>query len=151
VTDSTSGAAVPGASVVYRGPATGETAAGGDGRYRIPGLPAGAYTVVASAPGYAPSTNRAGVVEGVVTTDNLALQPGAAEGVAPFESVVHRTSGQPVAVYGYRVNPGDTLRDIAERAGTSLDEVLAVNTLDDPDHLEPGQVINLPASTFGHK
>ncbi|HEY3083456.1 MAG TPA: carboxypeptidase regulatory-like domain-containing protein [Chloroflexota bacterium] len=151
VTDTATGAAVPGAVVSYRGPANGETVAGGDGRYRVADLPAGAYTVAASAPGYAASNNRAGVVEGVVTTDNLALQASGAASVAPFESVVNRLTGQPAAVYGYRVNAGDTLRDVAERAGTNLAEILAVNRLDDPDHLEPGQVIYLPASTFGHK
>jgi LysM repeat protein len=151
VIDMATGAALSGAVVSYHGPASGETTTAGDGRYRIIALPSGAYVIAASAPGYAASTNRAGVVEGVVTTDNLALQPSGPAPVAPFESVLNRQTGQPVAVYGYRVHPGDTLRDIAERAGTTVAEILAVNRLDDPDHLEPGQVIYLPASTFGHK
>jgi nucleoid-associated protein YgaU len=151
VTDLATGAALPGAVVSYRGPVAGQTSSGGDGRFRIVGLPPGAYQVAASAPGYVDATNRAGVVEGVVTTDNLALQPGGSAAVSPFESQIDRRTGQPVAVYGYRVRPGDTLRDVAERAGTNLVELLAVNRLDDPDHLEPGQVIYLPASTFGHK
>jgi hypothetical protein len=151
VTDASTGHALPGAVVAYRGPASGQTTSGGDGRYRITDLPAGAYEVVAVAPGYAQSRNRAGVVEETLTTDNLALAPMAGASVAPFLAVTDQRSGQPVAAYGYPVRPGDTLRAIAERAGTTLDEILALNRIDDADRLEPGQVLYLPASTFGQK
>jgi hypothetical protein len=151
ITDASTGHALPGAVVAYRGPAAGQTTSGGDGRYRVTELPAGAYEVVAVAPGYAQSRNRAGVVAETLTTDNLALAPMDGASVAPFLTVADRRSGQPVAAYGYPVRPGDTLRAIAERAGTTLDEILALNRIDDADRLEPGQVLYLPASTFGQK
>ena len=50
-----SGAAVPGASVVVRNSATGftsTTSSDGQGRYHVPGIPAGAYQVTAEAPGF---------------------------------------------------------------------------------------------------
>ena len=50
-----SGAAVPGASVVVRNSATGFTSttlSDGQGRYHVPGIPAGAYQVTAEAPGF---------------------------------------------------------------------------------------------------
>ena len=71
--------------------------------------------------------------------------------MVPFLTVTNRRSVQPVAAYGYPVRPGDTLRAIAERAGTSVDEILALNRIDDAELLEPGQVLYLPASTFGQK
>src|SRR5687767_7539379 len=50
-----SGAAVPGASIVVRNSATGltsTTSSDGQGRYYVPGIPAGAYEVTAEAPGF---------------------------------------------------------------------------------------------------
>ena len=50
-----SGAAVPGASVVVRNSATGftsTTSSDDQGRYHVPGIPAGAYQVTAEAPGF---------------------------------------------------------------------------------------------------
>lgn len=45
----------------------------------------------------------------------------------------------------YVVQPGDTLYAIAQANGTSLESLLAVNPLADPNILSVGQVINLPA------
>ena len=50
-----SGAAVPGASVVVRDSATAftsTTSSDDQGRYHVPGIPAGAYQVTAEAPGF---------------------------------------------------------------------------------------------------
>ena len=50
-----SGAALPGASVTVRDPATGFTSAttsDGEGRYHVPAIPAGIYEVTAEAPGF---------------------------------------------------------------------------------------------------
>jgi spore coat assembly protein SafA len=45
----------------------------------------------------------------------------------------------------YTVRPGDTLSDIAERFGVSLDALIAANPqISDPDRIFPGQVINIP-------
>ncbi len=45
----------------------------------------------------------------------------------------------------YTVQPSDTLGEIAQKYGVSLDSIISENKLDDPDHLEVGQVINIPA------
>ncbi len=45
----------------------------------------------------------------------------------------------------YTVQPGDTLSGIAQTNGVSLEALLAANTLANPDILQVGQVINLPA------
>lgn len=41
----------------------------------------------------------------------------------------------------YTVMRGDTLGEIANRYATSIDQLAELNYLDDPDVLEPGQVI----------
>ncbi|TAK24721.1 MAG: LysM peptidoglycan-binding domain-containing protein [Chloroflexota bacterium] len=151
VSDLTTGAAIPGASIVLVGPIRAESTAGGDGRYRITGLASGAYEVSAAAPGYARAANRTGVVDGVISADNIALATSPIRAVGPSHSVVDARTGQPVAVYGYPVRPGDTLGGIAERSGVTVADILALNRIGDPDALQPGVVINLPASTFGEK
>ena len=48
----------------------------------------------------------------------------------------------------YTVQPGEWLRAIAERYGTTVDAVLALNPeITDPDLLRPGQEIYLPVPT----
>ncbi|KAK4680715.1 hypothetical protein QC764_101210 [Podospora pseudoanserina] len=42
------------------------------------------------------------------------------------------------------VQPGDTLRDIAQRHGTNWQELAKINCLQNPDLIHPGQVIKLP-------
>ena len=52
-----SGAALPGASITVRDPATGFSSAAtsdGEGRYHVPAIPAGIYQVTAEAPGFRP-------------------------------------------------------------------------------------------------
>ena len=45
----------------------------------------------------------------------------------------------------YTVRPGDTLSEIAERFGVSLDALIAANPqITDPDRIFPGQVIVIP-------
>jgi LysM repeat protein len=44
----------------------------------------------------------------------------------------------------YTVQPGDSLTIIANRFGLTLEDILAVNDIVDPDHIEVGQVITLP-------
>lgn len=47
----------------------------------------------------------------------------------------------------YTVQSGDTLSQIALRYGTTVETLVALNTLPNPDILEVGQVINLPPSS----
>jgi len=44
----------------------------------------------------------------------------------------------------YTVAPGDTLGAIAARLGVSLDALIAANAIDDPNRINPGQVLIVP-------
>jgi membrane-bound lytic murein transglycosylase D len=70
---------------------------------------------------------------------NVMVQPSAANppGVSP---VLRR-----VAVKTYRVRPGDTLTQIAQRFGTTVPALIALNGLKHPV-IKPGQVLTLPAT-----
>ena len=39
----------------------------------------------------------------------------------------------------YVIQPGDTLWKVAKRYNTSIDEILAINDIEDPDRVYPGQ------------
>lgn len=60
----------------------------------------------------------------------------AAAGEAPAEAPAEAS---------YRVRPGDTLGEIARRAGVSAETVASANGIDDPRRLRPGQVLTIPA------
>ncbi|MBN2085416.1 MAG: LysM peptidoglycan-binding domain-containing protein [Anaerolineales bacterium] len=45
----------------------------------------------------------------------------------------------------YTVKPGDTLGKIAEQFGVSIDELVVLNNIEDPDWLEPGIQLIIPA------
>jgi LysM repeat protein len=59
-----------------------------------------------------------------------------------FASEVRPT---PTVAALYTVQPGDTLSALAERFGTSVDELVASNGLTDPDALQPGQTLLIPS------
>ncbi len=44
----------------------------------------------------------------------------------------------------YTVQPGDTLYDIAQRFGSTVDALVEANDITDPDVLEVGQVLEIP-------
>ncbi len=47
----------------------------------------------------------------------------------------------------YEVQSGDTLFKIAERFGVSMDALIAINGITDPDKIEAGQQIEIPPAT----
>jgi len=47
----------------------------------------------------------------------------------------------------YVVQAGDTLGDIAQRYGVSLDELIAANSLSNPNLLDVGQILTIPVPT----
>lgn len=49
-----------------------------------------------------------------------------------------------VAAANYTVGPGDTLWDIADRFGTTVEELGSLNAIDDPNLLHIGQVLRVP-------
>ena len=76
----TSGAAIPHASVELRGtglPGVAKTVASDSGRYRVPALPPGEYTIVASAKGFASSDARVGIRLGRAASLDFTLAPAA--------------------------------------------------------------------------
>ncbi|HEY2342088.1 MAG TPA: LysM domain-containing protein, partial [Chthoniobacteraceae bacterium] len=62
---------------------------------------------------------------------------------APIPSVTAIVSGDPVT---YVVQPGDDPRSVARAFGVSTKELIRLNQLDRFKKLEPGTVLNLPAS-----
>jgi LysM repeat protein len=44
----------------------------------------------------------------------------------------------------YTVEVGDTLHEISARAGTSVEEMVRINDIEDPDLIFPGQVFRIP-------
>ena len=43
----------------------------------------------------------------------------------------------------YAVRPGDSITSIAHRYGLEIDDLLALNRLDDPNIIYPGQILRL--------
>ena len=46
----------------------------------------------------------------------------------------------------YTVKDGDTLSKIAEQYGTTVDELVELNDIEDPDMIHPGQELKLKAA-----
>ena len=51
----------------------------------------------------------------------------------------------------YSIKSGDTLFNIAQSRGITLESLIAVNPSVDPNNLQPGQIINLPTSSSTYK
>lgn len=64
---------------------------------------------------------------------------------APIEAKIPVVQQPNTVVQEYIVQPGDTLSGIAAAQGVSVETLLSVNNLLDPNILSVGQVINLPA------
>jgi len=45
----------------------------------------------------------------------------------------------------YEIAAGDSLRNIADTYGVDYDELISVNGILDPDHIEAGDVLDIPA------
>lgn len=76
------------------------------------------------------------------TTTEVAGAREAGAGFTPTAT----TSARPNS---YEVVPGDTLGEIAERLGVSVEALAAANNLADPDALIPGQVLTIPRPGAG--
>jgi N-acetylmuramoyl-L-alanine amidase len=61
--------------------------------------------------------------------------------VAALASILALTAGGSAA---YTVRPGDTLSEIARRAGVSMADLVRANGIDDPDHVVAGRTLSLP-------
>jgi murein DD-endopeptidase MepM/ murein hydrolase activator NlpD len=65
----------------------------------------------------------------------------------PIEPTPNPTRPMPQSGSTYIVQPGDTLGTIANLYGVTVDDILALNYLTDPNTLEVGQEINVPGNT----
>jgi LasA protease len=67
--------------------------------------------------------------------------------LSPTPDPPHLLPTQPGGPQQYVVQAGDSLGKIAERYSVPLDELIKANQLANPDHLEVGQALTIPATT----
>ncbi|RPI93293.1 MAG: LysM domain-containing protein, partial [Chloroflexi bacterium] len=69
----------------------------------------------------------------------------------PINPTPNPTRTMPQDSGAYMVQPGDTLATIAELYGVTIEAILALNTFENPNALEVGQLVNVPggAALFG--
>lgn len=84
----------------------------------------------------------------------LAANPGITDPDVVFAGQVLQLPGEASTAPGtrppsYVVEPGDSLSAIAERFGTSVAELAALNGLADPDRIEAGDILRLPGDGPG--
>lgn len=48
------------------------------------------------------------------------------------------------------VQPGDTLRGIAKQVGSSFEEIARINSIQNPDLIYPGQILQVPGGGYHH-
>ncbi|MEX2159153.1 MAG: LysM domain-containing protein [Dehalococcoidia bacterium] len=80
----------------------------------------------------------------------VAVQPTAAPvAQQPPASAAEDTTAPVVDGETYIVQDGDTISDIADRFGVTTDDILAANGLDNPDALQIGDELIIPAPAAG--
>ena len=73
------------------------------------------------------------------------LSPTAApSGPASPSASAGSSAGPTASPISYTVQRGDRLRDIAQQFGVTVEAIVQLNNLDDPDHIEAGQVLLIP-------
>jgi LysM repeat protein len=55
------------------------------------------------------------------------------------------TTTLPIFSESYTIQSGDTLSEIAQIFGVSVDDLISFNAISDPDAIEAGQVLKVPA------
>jgi LysM repeat protein len=65
----------------------------------------------------------------------------------PTDTPVPTSTPTPLPPRAHDVQQGETVSDIAELYGVTVDEILALNADVDPELIKPGQVLLIPAST----
>lgn len=85
--------------------------------------------------------------EVTITVDVVTEGEGEAEGDAP-EATTDETETSPeapeVRTIPYTVEQGDSLFAIGRRYGVSVDQILAVNNIPNPNNIQPGTEIQIP-------
>ena len=75
-------------------------------------------------------------------TATVPASPSSAASPTPSTSV--EPSGPTPSPISYVVKRGDRLSDIANQFGVTVDAIVQLNNLDNPDHIEAGQVLLIP-------
>ncbi len=92
-------------------------------------------TVVTLAPPPPPVTPATGVVQ------QPPAQPPAPPPTTPPTTTAARNIGDPLV---YTINPGDTLFSIARQFGVSLDDLVELNNIENPDSIRAGDELFIP-------
>jgi len=80
-----------------------------------------------------------------VTPSSAATAAASPTGPAsPSPSTSAAPSGPTPSPISYVVKRGDRLSDIANQFGVTVDAIVQLNNLDNPDHIEAGQVLLIP-------
>jgi len=101
--------------------------------------------------GKAAETPQAVSLAGTLTPSGTSGEAGILLPTAPIGSTATSspaTATSP-AVQEYHVQSGDTLADIADRFGVSIEELVVLNNLADPNRLDVGQVLLIPSASSG--
>jgi LysM repeat protein len=77
-----------------------------------------------------------------VETIVITATPGPGVGFSPGESVAPTTTGP----RQYVVQAGDTLTRIASQHGVTVHDIMRANNIPNPNYIQPGQVLNIPAT-----
>ncbi|MEY4174952.1 MAG: LysM domain [Actinomycetota bacterium] len=89
----------------------------------------------------------AGVVAGLLLAAGCGDDGGSSDTLPPMITTTTTTT-LPVTtttmVSYYEVQSGDILSKIAESFGVTQADLMSVNGIDDPDHIEVGQVLKIP-------
>jgi len=56
-----------------------------------------------------------------------------------------RTSGTAATTKSYTIQPGDTLFGIAQNSGISVDSLISMNQITNPNLVQPGNTIQIPS------
>jgi LysM repeat protein len=87
----------------------------------------------------APATPSPNATPTPAATSTASAAPSPSTSAAPSAS-----SGPSPSPVSYVVKRGDRLGDIAAQFGASVDAIVELNHLDNPDHIEAGQVLLIP-------
>ncbi|MCH1722882.1 glucosaminidase domain-containing protein [Lactococcus formosensis] len=98
---------------------------------------------------YATDPNYASKLNAVIAQYGLTAYDGGEVATTSTTSYVTTTTSTDTSSYGtqtYTVHEGDTVYDIAEHYGVSMDAILSQNGLSATDHIMQGQVLQIPSA-----
>ena len=82
-----------------------------------------------------------------VTSIPEVIQPPPPSTTQPVPSAPPTTERELGAQLLYTINPGDTLFSIAQQFGTTVDELVALNNIENPDAIQAGDQLFIPPTS----